>query len=59
MFPLRNFKIEHWTLKQTHKQVSWKINAGPEMKIDDIIGEEKFKNDDNIDQGSLTFDTCA
>ena len=29
------------------------------MKIDDIIGEEKFKNDDNIDQGSLTFDTCA
>ena len=55
MFPLRNFKIEHWSLKQTHKQVSWKINAGPEMKMDDIIGEEKCKNDDNIDQVFVDF----
>ena len=25
------------------------------MKIDDIIGEEKFKNDDNIDQVFVDF----
>ena len=49
-FPLRNFKIEHWTLEQTHKEVLWKMKTGPEMKIDDIIGEEDCKSDDNIDQ---------
>lgn len=55
MFPLRKFKMEHWTQKQTHKQVSWN-KAGPEMKIDDIIGKRNVRM--MITIRSADFDTC-
>ena len=31
------------------------MKAGPEMKIDDIIGEEECKSDGNIDQVFVDF----